>query len=180
MNIILRDARQNDYESVKRLFSQLAAYHDGLYGDDPDPNREDLTPEDFAKELSQPKSKMLLAVDLNNDGKVAGLIHADWHNLTEDPLAPTDRMVRIMSINIDEPYRGQKLGKTMIAAIEQWSTDIGAGLVQLRVDKKNFNAAAAYQKLDYVLKTEPVGKLDFMKPYPYSDLMIKPLTPKLN
>jgi GNAT superfamily N-acetyltransferase len=65
----------------------------------------------------------------------------------------------IAAVVVTASERRKGVGRALVAAIEQWAKDKGAGDIRLHVYAFNSEATKFYEKLGYVVRYHTIGKL---------------------
>ncbi len=101
----------------------------------------------FEALLRLPAQALLVAED---DGVVVG-----WAHVHQSLTLESGPWAEIAGLVVDHRYRGQGVGKALMAAAEQWARDEGYGEVRLRSNVIRGEAHEFYRRLGYeVVKTQ--------------------------
>lgn len=114
-----------------------------------------LDKEDKFKELQHEHARFLLVED-PSAGKLAGFVHFRFDY--DDEEAPTESVLYVYEIQIDESYRRQGLGKKLMHISEEIASKAGVGKVMLTVFKKNNGAMEFYKGLNYEIDESSPSK----------------------
>ena len=96
--------------------------------------------------LLNPNAKILVA---EIDGHVIGYIHAADYDCTY-----FDSLKCILALAVDESYRGQGIGRALIAAIEKWAANSGSMGVRLVTSTYRLEAHRFYEACGYTFRKE--------------------------
>jgi len=99
--------------------------------------------------LSLPGTKFLVA---EVDGIVVGYIHA-----TDYDCSYSESLKSIISLAVDEEYRGQGIGRALVAAIEKWAYSTGASGVRLVTSNFRKDAHKFYESCGYTIRREQLN-----------------------
>jgi|SRR5947209_3297350 len=148
MNIVLREALQEDYEAVCALLAQVDRIH------------AEALPEVFRPVEGPARSKEWFAAILANEdtalfvaeqqGILLGLIRCTVRTTPAVPLVVVARrFVFIEDLVVSEPFRHQGVGQTLLERAHQWAREQGIAEVELGVWEFNASARALYEYLGY-------------------------------
>jgi diamine N-acetyltransferase len=147
MNIVLRAATHEDYESLCALFAQLDRVH------------YQTLPEFFRYVDGTARSQEYLAEILANkdaalfvaeqQGAIIGLIFCYVHTTPPVPVVVPRRFVHIQDMVVDESSRHQGVGQALMERAHQWAREKGLTEVELGVWEFNTAARSLYEKLGY-------------------------------
>ena len=96
--------------------------------------------------LSKPDTKLLVA---EVDGIVVGYIHA-----VDFDCSYSDSVKNILALAVDEEYRGQGIGRALVAAVEKWAYSTGASGVRLVTSTYREGAHKFYEACGYIVRKE--------------------------
>lgn len=96
--------------------------------------------------LLNPNAKLLVA---EIGGHVIGYIHAIDYDCTY-----SDSLKSILALAVEEDYRGQGVGKALVAAVEKWAASCGASGVRLVTSMYRAEAHRFYEACGYTLRKE--------------------------
>ena len=98
--------------------------------------------------LSRPTDRIYV-VYREEDGLVGGYVHtADYETVYNDG------MKNILSLAVDEAFRGQGLGRLLLAEVERWAKACGCEAVRLVSGANRTGAHAFYQRCGYHVRKE--------------------------
>lgn len=130
--------------------------------------------DDFANALYPPKSNHLLpAEDLVGPGKLVLVARRGGAALGIGALICGDEDAEVKRMFVAEPARGLRLGRAILAALEQAARERGMTLLRLETGIHNHAALALYRSQGFV-ETGPFGEYG---PDPLSVFMEKRLAP---
>lgn len=127
--MILREMEVFDIDAVVNLMHQLGYAAD---------NRK------IRKRLSHLKPLINKIVIAESGRKVVGLIHLQLRVTLMD-----DRQVEIVSLVVDEAWRGKGVGKRLLTAAQDWAVERGLPKIQLYSNQKRTAAHAFYMNNGY-------------------------------
>ena len=144
---MLELAREADWEAVNRLSVQIhdlhAAWRPDIYFHSDAPLPKDTYLEAIRK-------RMLYVARCN--GLVAGYVLLSVLEKGGPGTVPK-KQLRLDSICVDEPLRGQGIGKTMVADVRALARAFGCRELLLGVHPENDGAVAFYQKCGFRIRT---------------------------
>jgi len=79
-----------------------------------------------------------------NNGRVVGWVHVHAY-----PLPEMDWHAELGGLVVDEGYRGQGIGKLLMARVEGWAQEQGCGEIRIRSNVIRERAHDFYQKIGY-------------------------------
>lgn len=131
MEIEIRSARAEDAEALARLSGQLGY-----------PASAEETAERVRGVLAREDSAVLVATEPG--GEVVGWLQATkLDTLTDGPSA------HMIGLVVDDRYRGQRVGRRLLARAEEWARDQGCGKIVVRSRLGRERAHAFYEGLGY-------------------------------
>jgi GNAT superfamily N-acetyltransferase len=138
MDIRIRNAGLDDLDTLTALLKQLFSIE-----------------ADFAVDVRRQRRGLALMLDgcqkhrcikvAEADGEVAGMVAAQLLIST----AEGGMAALIEDMVVDGRHRGRGIGRRLMAAIEAWARDHGAGRLQLLADRTNFSALDFYDKMGW-------------------------------
>lgn len=139
MEITVRTARPDDFESIARL------NHEELHYDFPP-----LETYQRLVELLHRKSHLVVVAEA--DGVVVGYLHAcDYDLIYADPLK------NVMGIAVSERFRHRGAGSLLLKAVEQWAERTGAAGVRIASGEERQGAHAFYRACGYLDKKRKIS-----------------------
>jgi ribosomal protein S18 acetylase RimI-like enzyme len=154
MNVQIRFARQNDYESVIRIMSQVQDMHVEWRPDIYKPN-ENLIPEDVFEKIIE-NGTFYVA---ESEGVVVGILEIVFRHI-ESPSQVTRDVIFIDSMAIDEKYRGMGIGHQMFDFLKKLKKEKNLDGIELQVNARNSAAYEMYKKYGFTEKSINMELLD--------------------
>jgi ribosomal protein S18 acetylase RimI-like enzyme len=143
-NISIRNAEQNDYESLLPLFKQVHEFH---VFERPDLYKENSTPVEkdfFESQLIDDKQHIFVAA-IGND--IAGVIVTKEEETTENSFIKARKVLLINSLCVDETYRKNGIGKKLIKYVFDLGKRLRVDSIELGVSEKNTSAIEFYRSI---------------------------------
>ncbi len=136
--VVIRPARESDREALARLSTQLG------YPMTPDEAQERLAP------ISEHPDHALLVAEA--DGRVAGWVQVSQSRVFETPL-----QAEVAGLVVDEAFRGEGIGRRLLAEAERWARERGCGALRVRSNVIRERAHAFYRREGFgEIKTQRV------------------------
>ena len=154
MNIQIRLARKNDYESVNRIMTQVQDMHVEWRPDIYKPN-ENLIPEDVFEKITE-NGTLYVA---ESEGVVVGILEIVFRHV-ESPSHVTRDFIFIDSMAIDEKYRGMGIGHQMFDFLKELKKEKNLDGIELQVNARNYAAYEMYKKCGFTEKSINMELLD--------------------
>ena len=154
MNIQIRLARKNDYESVNRIMSQVQDMHVEWRPDIYKPN-ENLISEDVFKKITENGTFYVSEAE----GVVVGILEIVFRHV-ESPSHVTRDFIFIDSMAIDEKYRGMGIGHQMFDFLKKLKKEKNLEGIELQVNARNSAAYEMYKKYGFTEKSINMELLD--------------------
>lgn len=114
-----------------------------------------LDTEEKSAELKHTNARYLL-VETSEGNQLAGFVH--FRFVYDDEEQPTDAVLYVYEIQIDEKFRRQGLGKKLMGISEQIAAKAEVASVVLTVFKSNESAMDFYKRLDYEIDSSSPSK----------------------
>ncbi|MBN8207907.1 GNAT family N-acetyltransferase [Bacillus sp. NTK071] len=150
MNISIRKADQNDYESLLPLFRQVHDLHVFVRPDLYKENSIPVEQEFFESQLSDVKQHIFVATIGN---ELVGVIVTKEEESTGNSFVKARRVLVINSLSVAEKYRKKGIGKKLT----QYTFDFGRNLrvdsIELGVSEKNTSAIEFYRSIGMTTKS---------------------------
>jgi GNAT superfamily N-acetyltransferase len=140
-DVLVREALPADFGVLCRLYRAFHQYHatglpDRLVDLDREPDAlSDLETHEQLRELSDRKDAVLLLAEAA--GNTIGLAEAYLREDAATALRHGYRYVLLQSLFVIEPWRGRRVGCSLLSEIETWGKANGA--VEVRVDTWTFD-----------------------------------------
>ena len=154
MNIQIRLANKNDYESVIRIMSQVQDMHVEWRPDIYKPN-ENLIPEDVFEKIIE-NGTFYVAEE---NGTVVGVLEIVFRHV-ESPSHVTRDFIFVDSMAIDEKYRGLGIGHQMFDFLKELKKEKNLDGIELQVNARNYAAYEMYKKCGFTEKSINMELLD--------------------
>ncbi len=154
MNIQIRLANKNDYESVIRIMSQVQDMHVEWRPDIYKLN-ENLIPEDVFEKIIE-NGTFYVAEER---GVVVGVLEIVFRHV-ESPSHVTRDFIFIDSMAIDEKYRGMGIGHQMFDFLKELKKEKNLDGIELQVNARNSAAYEMYKKYGFTEKSINMELLD--------------------
>ena len=154
MNIQIRLAEKNDYESVIRIMSQVQDMHVAWRPDIYKPN-ENLIPEGVFKKIIE-NGTFYVAEE---NATVVGILEIEFRHV-EGPSHVTRDFIFIDSMAIDEDYRGRGIGHQMFDFLKELKKEKRLDGIELQVNARNYAAYEMYKKYGFTEKSINMELLD--------------------
>ncbi|MFW6270486.1 MAG: N-acetyltransferase family protein [Bacillota bacterium] len=156
MDFKIRKSNKQDYEDLCELYRQSDLMHHQALS------------EMFEKPLSPPRDKEYLFTFMEDKDssifvaeykeKVIGLIAFKLLHSKDIPILKKRTYLKINEIVVDEQYRGNGIGKTLMKEAHNWAIDKGINEIELNVFKFNQNAIEFYRDLGYEVRNLTMTK----------------------
>ena len=145
MDITIRPAKAEDYESVKNLLKQSLEHHSELRPDTYRVSDNFISTGEYSEMLSQ--THILLATDSEN--KVYGLITYSTGQITANSVHHFHRMF-IHELTVDKGCRRSGVATLLMDTVKNIAREKGVDRIQLNVNALNSGAIALYEKQGFV------------------------------
>jgi diamine N-acetyltransferase len=157
MNISIRNANQNDYESLLPLFRQIHELHVNIR---PDLYRENSTPvghEYFESQLADVKQAIFVATKGN---EIVGFVVTKEEEITENPFVRARKVIVINSLCVAETERKKGIGNILLNYVIDYGKSLNVDSIELGVSEANSSAIEFYEsngmttksrKMEYIL-----------------------------
>lgn len=147
MTILVRPAREQDYDELSAVFAEVDALHADalpeLYRHVSGPVR---SREYIAEILARDDAALFVA---EWDGSTAGVVHVEAREARDTPLHVPRRYAEVDTVVVREALRGRGIGRALIEAAERWARERGLESLQLVVYEFNRPAMGLYGRLGY-------------------------------
>lgn len=157
MDVRIRKATIEDFESYSGLFNQVNDVHVAVF---PDTFRHvEGAPrafEDYRAILEDPNQLLLMA---QAGGQVVGYVHTLLRERPPIPIMVPARFAVVDTLVVDDACRRRGVGRALMAAAEDWAQSNGAVYVELNVWAFNRGAVALYEELGYGVISQRMRKM---------------------
>lgn len=147
MEILIRLAREEDYERAENIMQQVQNLHVSLR---PDQYKKVPTALPRAEFDELRKKGWFLVAEA--DGKVVGITSVLVRHV-ETPHQITRDVLYIEAMAVDENYRKNKIARAFFERLKEWKRQEGFSSIELQVNAKNEVAKTAYKKCGFVEKS---------------------------
>ncbi|TMW71200.1 GNAT family N-acetyltransferase [Alteribacter natronophilus] len=150
MNILIRNAKQVDYESLLPLFSQVHEFHVSVR---PDLYKENSTPveqEFFESQLLDDKQHIFVAA-IGSD--IAGAVVTKEEEVTENTFVKARKVLYIKSLCVVEAHRKKGIGKKLTKYVFDFGRTLKVDSVELGVSEENTSAIEFYESIGMMTKS---------------------------
>ncbi len=155
MEISIRNANQEDYESLLPLFRQV---HDLHVFERPDLYKESSTPvgeEEFNNQLKDEKQHILVATLGTEIVGVAVLKEEEIH---ENSFVNARKILLVNSLCVDDASRKKGIGRKLMQSVIDFAKDLNVDSIELGVSESNQNAIQFYASIGMATKNR---KMEF-------------------
>ena len=154
MNIQIRLAKKADYESVKRIMSQVQVMH-AEWRPDIYKHNENLIPQDVFEKILENNTFYVA----ESDSSVIGVLEIAYRHV-ESPSHVTRDVIFVDTMAIDENYRGMGIGHKMFDFIKELKQEKNLDGVELQVNARNSAAYEMYKRYGFTEKSINMELLD--------------------
>ncbi|WP_226582614.1 GNAT family N-acetyltransferase [Halobacillus litoralis] len=150
MDISIRHAEQNDYESLLPLFRQVHEFHVSVR---PDLYKENLTPvhrEFFESQLMDSRQHILVAA-ISHD--IVGVIVMKEEETAENSFVHARKVLFVNSLCVAETHRKMGIGEKLTKKAFDIGRHLKVDSVELGVAEKNTSAIEFYRKMGMSTKS---------------------------
>ncbi|WP_088011327.1 GNAT family N-acetyltransferase [Gottfriedia acidiceleris] len=155
MEVSIRNAKQEDYESLLPLFRQV---HDLHVLERPDLYKENSTPvgeEEFNKQLKDDKQHFLVAT-LGTG--IVGVAVLKEEEILENSFVNARKILLVNSLCVDDASRKKGIGKILMQSIFDFAKELDVDSIELGVSESNQNAIHFYKSIGMATKNR---KMEF-------------------
>ncbi len=139
--MILEQARREDWAEINRLAQQVQAMHAAWR---PEIYAKTEQPMPLARLKAYLKQESLYVV---REGEKLLAYAVAVIRMQEGPVWTSRQVLDLQELCVDEPLRGQGMGRELLGALEQLARDLGCTDLQLCCDPQNQAAMALYESL---------------------------------
>lgn len=154
MNIQIRLAKKADYESVKRIMSQVQDMH-VEWRPDIYKHNENLIPQDVFEKILENNTFYVA----ESDSSVVGVLEIAYRHVKSLSHVTRD-VIFVDTMAIDENYRGMGIGHKMFDFIKELKQEKNLDGVELQVNARNSAAYEMYKKYGFTEKSINMELLD--------------------
>jgi ribosomal protein S18 acetylase RimI-like enzyme len=150
MNISIRNANQNDYDSLLPLFRQIHELHVNIR---PDLYRENSTPvaqEYFESQLADVKQAIFVATKGN---EIVGFVVTKEEEITENPFVRARKLLVINSLCVAETERKKGIGNILLNYVIDYGKSLNVDSIELGVSEANSSAIEFYESYGMTTKS---------------------------
>ena len=148
MDIRIRNATTNDYESVIKIISQVQDMHVEWRPDIYKYNDNLITKEEFEKLVEN----NTFFVAENENKKIVGVLEIIFRHI-ESPAHVTRDVIFIDTMAVDEKYRGLGVGHKMFEFLKMMKIEKNMDGIELQVNARNVAAYEMYKKYGFTEKS---------------------------
>ncbi|MCJ7992810.1 GNAT family N-acetyltransferase [Priestia sp. OVS21] len=150
MDVSIRKANKDDYESSLSLFRQI---HDLHVCERPDLYRENSTPvskEFFESQLNDIKQHIFLATI---GTEIVGIVVMKEEEIIENSFVKARRVLFINSLCVAQAQRKKGIGKRLMKYVFDFGSSLKVDSIELGVSEKNFSAIEFYESIGMTTKS---------------------------
>lgn len=150
MDISIRNAEQNDYNSLLPLFRQVHEFH---VFKRPDLYKENSTPVEqkfFESQLIDAKQHIFVAA-IGND--IVGVIVTKEEETAENSFVKARKVLVINSLCVAETHRKRGIGKKLTKYVFDFGRSLKVDSIELGVSEKNTSAIEFYRSIGMTTKS---------------------------
>ena len=148
MDIRIRNATTNDYESVIKIISQVQDMHVEWRPDIYKYNDNLMAKEEFEKRV---ESNTFFVAE-NEKEKIVGVLEIIFRHI-ESPAHVTRDVIFIDTMAVDEKYRGLGVGHKMFEFLKMMKIEKNMDGIELQVNARNRAAYEMYKKYSFTEKS---------------------------
>ncbi|MGD7045761.1 N-acetyltransferase family protein [Jeotgalibacillus proteolyticus] len=150
MEILIRDAKQSDYELLLPLFRQVHEFHvfvrPDLYKDNSTPVEQEF----FEDQLIDRKQHIFVATINNN---IVGVIVTKEEEVTENTFIKGKEVLFIKSLCVADNFRAQGVGKKLTNYVFDLGRRLKVDTIELGVSEENKSAIEFYRSIGMKTKS---------------------------
>lgn len=150
MNLVIRNAVENDYESLVPLFSQVHDLHVSLRPDLYNAHSNPVGQELFEQQLNDDTHHIFVATI---DDDIVGVIVTKVEEIAENSFVKARKVLMINSLAVEEGHRKKGIGRKLT----EYAFDLGRSLsvdgIELGVSEANTDAIEFYESLGMKMKS---------------------------
>ncbi|PGS54220.1 GNAT family N-acetyltransferase [Bacillus sp. AFS041924] len=149
MEIRIRNANEEDYNSLLSLFRQV---HDLHVFERPDLYKENSTPvgeEDFTNQLKDDKQHIYVAT---LDTEIVGVAVLKEEEVVENSFVNTRKILLVNSLCVDDASRKKGIGRKLMQFVFDFARELNVDSIELGVSESNQNAIHFYESIGMTTK----------------------------
>ncbi|MBS3679815.1 GNAT family N-acetyltransferase [Ornithinibacillus massiliensis] len=150
MDILIRKAKQSDYEALLPLFRQVHEFHVSVR---PDLYKENSTPVKqafFDGQLVDGKHHIFVAT-ISND--IVGVVVTKEEEVDENTFVKARKILFIKSLCVGEIHRKKGIGKKLIQYVFDFGRSLKLDGIELGVSEENTSAIEFYRSIGMATKS---------------------------
>ena len=147
MNIHIRNARLNDYNTVQTIMKQVQQMHID-WRPDIYKYSETLMPLEIYEKAVNDKTFFIAEYE----GNIAGILFIIFRHI-ESPYHITRNIIYVDSMAVDEKYRGKGIGHAFFDFLKELKKQKGYDGIELQVNAKNKAAYEMYRNCGFTEKS---------------------------
>ena len=156
MEISIRKATADDYNSLCELFDEMDALHrDNLPHMFQKPSGAAREPNYYTGLIADENVALLVA---ESGEKLVGLVHAILRDTPAFPIFVPRRYAIVDSIVVKSGFQNHGIGKILMDKMQEWAIARGATSIELNVYEFNRTAISFYEKLGYQTFSRKMNK----------------------
>ena len=155
MELLIRSAHQDDYESLLPMFRQV---HDLHVVERPDLYKENPTPvgkEFFLNQLTDLKQHIFVATI---GPEIIGVVVTREEDIAENSFVNARKILYVSSLCVSETHRNKGAGKRLLQYVIEFGGSLRVDSVELGVSEKNASAILFYESFGMTTKSR---KMEF-------------------
>ncbi|RDY70182.1 GNAT family N-acetyltransferase [Halobacillus trueperi] len=150
MNIAIRNAERNDYESLLPLFRQVHNFHVSVRPDLYIDNSNPVEQEFFERQLDDGKQHIFVATI---SGNIVGVIVTKEEETMENFFVKARNVLLINSLSVDETHRKKGNGKKLTEHVFDFGRGLKVDSIELGVSEQNTSAIEFYRSIGMTTKS---------------------------
>lgn len=154
MDIQIRLAKKEDYESVKKIMSQVQDMH-VEWRPDIYKHNDNLIPQEVFEKIIENDTFYVA----ESDNSVVGILEITYRHI-ESPSHMTRDVIFVDTMAIDEKYRRLGIGHKMFDFLKQLKVEKNLDGIELQVNARNSVAYEMYKKYGFTEKSINMELLD--------------------
>ena len=147
MEVRVRKATNNDYNTLCELFEEVDALHRDHLPHIFQKPRGTAWEQDYYLGLITNENVGFFVA--NTDEKLVGFVHAIVRDTPAIPVLVPKHYATVDSIVVKSGFQNQGIGRILMDRVQEWALDKGATSIELNVYEFNETAIFFYEKLGY-------------------------------